>query len=145
MTKKCFFITYNNCASVLGEAYLCAEDLEYRQNGSCGGGYFYSVDIGYTIANASVIWGTVAQVDCSKCPDCSGCAGDSANINQRFDCLNGGCIPQATHKTPGFYANLAACQSGCAKNSNCAGECVSAAELAALQQAANQLKSKICK
>jgi hypothetical protein len=70
---------------------------------------------------------------------------DSVNPSQKFDCLNGGCIPAETYTTPGIYANLAACESGCAKNSNCKGECVSAAELAALQQAANQLQSKICK
>jgi hypothetical protein len=62
----------------------------------------------------------------------------------RFDCVNGGCVPADTYKTPGFYANLAACQSGCAKNSNCKGECVEAAELAALQQAVGNIKNRIC-
>jgi hypothetical protein len=60
------------------------------------------------------------------------------------DCINGGCLPATTYKTPGKYANLAACLSGCAKDSNCMGECVSAAELGALSQAANQLQSKFC-
>jgi hypothetical protein len=64
---------------------------------------------------------------------------------QQYDCINGGCIPKATYNTLGKYASLAACQSGCAKDSNCTGECVSAAELAALQQAANNLQSKFCK
>ena len=64
--------------------------------------------------------------------------------DQPFDCVNGGCIPKSIYNTPGLFPNLAACQSGCAKNSNCTGECVSAEELAALQQAANQLQSKIC-
>jgi hypothetical protein len=61
------------------------------------------------------------------------------------DCLNGGCVPKTTYNTPGIFPTLAACQSGCAKNSNCIGECVSAEELAALQQAANNLQSKFCK
>jgi hypothetical protein len=62
----------------------------------------------------------------------------------KCDCLNGGCVPSATYNTPGKYANLAACMSGCGKDSPCDGECVSAAELAALQQAANALKSRLC-
>lgn len=74
----------------------------------------------------------------------------SSNCNdpppdRAHDCLNGGCIPKTTYNTPGIYANLAACQSGCAKNSNCTGECVSPEELAALQQAANNLQTKFCK
>jgi hypothetical protein len=64
--------------------------------------------------------------------------------NVACDCLNGGCIPKTTYNTPGVYASLAACQSGCAKNSNCTGECISTGELAALQQAANNLQTKFC-
>jgi hypothetical protein len=65
--------------------------------------------------------------------------------NNPCDCLNGGCIPASTYGTPGAFPTLAACQSGCAKNSNCTGECVDPAEIAALQQAAATLQSKICK
>jgi hypothetical protein len=65
--------------------------------------------------------------------------------NQKCDCLNGGCVPALTYNTPGKYANLAACESGCGKDSPCDGECVSAAEIAALQQAANALQSRLCK
>jgi hypothetical protein len=61
-----------------------------------------------------------------------------------YDCVNGGCVPKTTYKTPGKYATLAACQSGCAKDSNCTGECVSIAEIAALQQAANNLQARLC-
>jgi hypothetical protein len=61
-----------------------------------------------------------------------------------YDCINGGCLPKATYGTPGIFTTLAACTSGCAKNSNCQGECISAEEIAALSQAANSLKSKIC-
>jgi hypothetical protein len=70
-----------------------------------------------------------------------GCGPDPSSA---YDCINGGCVPKATYNTPGKYANLAACESGCAKDSKCTGECVSSAELAALQQAANNLQSKIC-
>lgn len=70
---------------------------------------------------------------------------EGVNPAQQYDCINGGCIPKATHNTPGKYASLAACQSGCAKDSDCTGECVSVAELAALQQAANNLQTKFCK
>ena len=64
--------------------------------------------------------------------------------DQKYDCVNGGCVPKTTYNTPGVFASLAACQSGCATNSNCLGECVEATELAALQQAANALQSKFC-
>lgn len=70
---------------------------------------------------------------------------DPLNPSQPFDCLNGACLPKSTYNTPGFFDSLSACQSGCAKNSNCTGECVSAAEIAALKQSANNLQSRICK
>lgn len=61
------------------------------------------------------------------------------------DCINGSCIPQHQYGTPGQYPDLSTCQSGCASNSNCVGECVSPQQLAALQAAANNLKTKFCK
>jgi len=64
--------------------------------------------------------------------------------NQPFDCLNGGCIPKATYNTPGVFPSLAACQLGCAKNSNCAGECVSPAQMADLQSATANLIARYC-
>jgi hypothetical protein len=64
---------------------------------------------------------------------------------QPYDCINGGCIPKTTYNTPGVFASLAACESGCAKNSNCTGECVSTDEIAALQQAASALQARLCK
>jgi hypothetical protein len=70
------------------------------------------------------------------------CSGIEAN--QPCDCLNGGCIPASTYSTPGKYASLAACQSACAKDSNCAGECISSSEIAALKQAADNAISKMC-
>ncbi len=60
------------------------------------------------------------------------------------DCVNGGCVPKTTYNTPGVFPSLAACQSGCAKNSNCTGECVDPSEIAALGQALNTLQSKFC-
>jgi hypothetical protein len=62
----------------------------------------------------------------------------------KCDCVNGGCVPSATYNTPGKYANLAACESGCAKDSPCTGECVSTAEIAALQQAVSTVQSRLC-
>lgn len=67
------------------------------------------------------------------------------DTNTPFDCINGNCLPKTTYNTPGVFANLAACQNGCAKNSNCAGECIPTAEIAALQQAANIVRSRICR
>jgi hypothetical protein len=71
--------------------------------------------------------------------------GCGLNPNVPCDCINGGCVPKTTYNTPGVFANLAACQSGCAKNSNCTGECVDPAEIAAHRQALNNLQAKICR
>jgi hypothetical protein len=140
MAKKCFYIEYVNCGYVSGSAYICAEDLEYRSGGSCGGGYFYSVSNGYDASNASEKSGSVTLV---ACVNCSGCCSDP-DATSRYDCVNSGCVPQVIYSTPGKYATLAACESGCAKDSPCTGECVPAAEIAALQQAANNLQSRNC-
>ena len=61
------------------------------------------------------------------------------------DCINGGCLPAAMYSTPGKFSNLANCQSACAKDSTCTGECVSPEQIAALQQAASNVRSRLCK
>lgn len=71
-----------------------------------------------------------------------GCEGLPLSLS--FDCLNGGCVGSGLYGTPGVYQSLAACQSGCAKNSTCTGECVSSEELAALQQAAANVRPRFC-
>ena len=65
---------------------------------------------------------------------------------QKYDCLNGGCVTKETYSTPGLYASLEACQSICGvpPTPPCDGECVSNAQIAALQQAANIITSKLC-
>jgi hypothetical protein len=65
--------------------------------------------------------------------------------SKRHDCVNGNCIPATVYKTMGFYSNLADCQAGCAKNSNCLGECVPQSEIENLRTAVFTLKSKVCK
>jgi hypothetical protein len=72
-------------------------------------------------------------------------AGCGLDPDQPCDCVNGGCVPATTYNTPGVYANLAACQSGCAQNSPCTGECVDPTEIAGLRQALNNLQSKFCR
>lgn len=75
------------------------------------------------------------------------CTGTPSPVaaNQPYDCINGECLPKSTYKSPGKYSNLAACQSGCGKDSNCTGECIPSDEIAALQSAVAKLKGKICK
>jgi hypothetical protein len=140
MAKKCYLITYTNCAGVSGSAYICAEDLVYLPGGSCGGGYFASISNNYGATNASQVLGTVVQVSMGNCPDCS-----ELKDNQPYDCINGGCVPKKTYNTPGVFANLSACEAGCAKNSDCPGECVTAEDIANLKQAANNLQARHCK
>jgi hypothetical protein len=72
--KKCWRVTYLNCANVSGTEYLCATDLEYvPTGGTCGGGYFLSQDLGFNVSNASEKSGTAQQVALSFCG--SACTG----------------------------------------------------------------------
>jgi hypothetical protein len=69
----------------------------------------------------------------------------SLDPEKPHDCINGTCLPQTIHKTPGAFPSLAACQLGCAKNSTCTGECIPLADIAALKQAANKARVNCCK
>ena len=71
--------------------------------------------------------------------------GCSIDPDTPCDCVNGGCVPKTIYNTPGVFPSLSACESGCAKNSNCTGECVDPAEIAALGQSLNTLQSKFCR
>lgn len=153
----CFRIQYNknsaNTSSWEADVLRCVSSCIYMDSGSSNNNGPW-LDCPDLLWNASTAWVAVGRVTFVS-SDCTNCSGDtppdfvdpntSVNPNQKFDCLNGGCIPSVTYKTPGFYASLAACQSGCAKNSDCNGECVEAAELAALQQAANSVRERLCK
>jgi hypothetical protein len=139
---------------------MCTTTI-YGEGGNCatgagGGNWGYYSFAGYWVPVSHSVcghtWTSLAK-DGIKHPNAnffsfktatftySGC--DDARLG-KCDCLNGGCVPASTYGTPGKYATLSACQSGCAKDSTCSGECVSAAEIAALQQAANNLQSRIC-
>jgi hypothetical protein len=153
----CFRIQYNknsgNTSVWEADILRCVSSCSYVAGGNSknGGPWLNCPDLSWDASSADVTAGRVTFIS----DDCANCSGNTpsgyvepttgVSPNQKFDCLNGGCIPAVTYSTPGFYANLAACQSGCAKNSNCTGECVEAAELAALQQAANNVRSKLCK
>lgn len=141
MSKKCWYVTYVNCANVFGTDHVCSELLEIIPNGNCGGPYLQDAEGRYNYNNASVKQLTIQVVSCSNCP---GCCTDPLNPAQPYDCLNGGCIPKTIYSTPGVYANLADCQAGCAKNSNCTGECVSQEQMIQLQQAADLITSRLC-
>jgi hypothetical protein len=70
----------------------------------------------------------------------------SANCNgNEYDCINGSCVNSSVYGTPGNYSTLQECQSACGNGNtnNCDGECVSAAKMAALEQAANQLQARM--
>lgn len=71
--------------------------------------------------------------------------GDCTSEDKPYDCLNGGCVAAKVYSTPGKYKNFDACQSSCAKDSNCTGECVPLEDIAALQQAASNLRARMCK
>lgn len=113
--------------------------ISFQGNPAEGGGgtyYRYFDGLGGNFSNTG--WYSVPEYHLV------GCATPSVNPAQPFDCLNGGCIPKTTYNTPGVYASLSACEAGCAKNSTCTGECVSAEDMAALQAAADSVKSRLC-
>lgn len=83
------------------------------------------------------------QTTMVNCPNCG--PPPPLSQNQPHDCINGNCLPKTSYNTPGIYSNLAACQSACAKNSNCTGECVPVAEIATLRSAVTALQQRICK
>lgn len=122
----------SNCVQQFGFGSMVIADCweQGSQGPEAGGGWCFRSSDAYQITDLS-------PSQCVKCQP-------SIPTNVQYDCLNGGCVPKTTYNTPGFYANLAACQSGCAKNSNCKGECVEAAELAQLQQAVGNIKNRIC-
>ncbi|BAY10299.1 hypothetical protein [Calothrix sp. NIES-2098] len=112
MTKKCYYITYVNCAGASGSGYFCSESITYvPTGGGCGGGYFVSPDLGFNSANASELSGTVEEVSCSFCPGCC--------TDPKYDCLNGSCVSASTYGTPGVFSSLSACESQCSANGNC--------------------------
>jgi hypothetical protein len=86
---------------------------------------------------------TVEEVALTLCSDCG--TPPPLTPNQPHDCVNGNCLPKVTYNTPGKYASLAACQSGCAKDSPCTGECIPSTDIAALQQAASKAQANCCK
>lgn len=61
-----------------------------------------------------------------------------------YDCLNGLCRESSDYGTPGQYSSLPACQAACAGGSSCNGECVPLSEIAALEEAANGLRARLC-
>jgi hypothetical protein len=140
MSKKCWRIDYLNCADVVGTGYECEEDISIvSSQNACGPVALRATSGKFTDGNSTCKSLSVNVVDCSNCPNCCGVS------VQKCDCLNGGCISQQTYNTPGKYASLEDCQARCAKDSNCDGECVSAAEIAALQQTANLVRNKLCR
>jgi hypothetical protein len=139
MTKRCWYVTYTNCAGQSGDGYFCSELIEWRTSGQgCGNGYFYSADLGFNAGNASELSGSVTAVDCSNCPGC--CAAEP-----KYDCLNGGCVNSSTYGTPGKYNSLSECEGGCLGDGKpCTGECVDAATVTRLDQVVSRLAGKFC-
>ncbi|MEH2415411.1 hypothetical protein [Nostoc sp.] len=138
MSKKCWYLTYTNCAGASGVGYVCSEDLIYvPSGGGCGGGYFVSSDLGFNAGNASELAGTVQQVSCSFCP---GCCTDPVAVT--YDCINGACTKKDVYKTPGLYANLSICEEAC--GTGCGGKCISNADWAQIEGLSGQLMNRNC-
>jgi hypothetical protein len=139
--SKCFKLVNLGCDNVTRTFFVCANTLTTVPGGYCGGQMtIINGAAPDPTPNGSVKSASISLVDCSLCAGCN-----CTNLgDEKCDCINGGCMTAATYSTPGKYANLAACLSGCAKDSTCTGECVSAEDLAALQQAAATVQPRLC-
>jgi hypothetical protein len=141
MAKTCYKLDTIGCDNKVYIKYACSSSpIQILSSDHCGNVWPHDVEGTFTKYNASSISISISVVPCAEC------GGNCCTLNNSpCDCLNGNCVPATTYNTPGKYATIAACESGCAKNSNCIGECVDPTEIANLSQAINNLQSKICK
>lgn len=147
MAKKCYRLLTGEYPSGAVGNTVCSDGISFVQR------FERFADLGYE-NYWLVIDGLIStrkvegiQYEEISISSCSGCDNSNPNIppETRFDCVNSGCVPTTTFGTPGKYASLADCQSGCAKDSPCTGECISSSDIAALQQAANKAQANCCK
>jgi hypothetical protein len=150
MAKQIWMLSFTNCNGFKGTGFVCKESVSFAPGGYCNGVTLVYDGVNTGIGEISAFASVVDFADPSLCPpgypfysdDSAGCAPTSLNPNQSCDCVNGGCVPKTG--TPGVFPSLASCEAGCAKNSNCTGECVDPAEIAALNQSISTLRSRIC-
>jgi hypothetical protein len=153
MAKQIWMLSFEACDGTKGTAFVCKESVSTRPGGFCGGVEIVYDGSGTGIGERSAFASVVSSADPSQCPadypfyaDQSGdCKPTGVNPEQPCDYVNGGCVAKTTYGTPGRYPNLAACQAANPKDSSCDGECVSAAEISALRQAANKAQANCCK
>jgi hypothetical protein len=62
--------------------------------------------------------------------------------SQKYDCINGACVPNITYNTPGLYQSLSECEISC--GTGCSGVCISNDDWAQIEGLSDQLKSKNC-
>lgn len=142
MANKCWRVTGSEIGAGSTVTYYFVDTVNFIYDDSQGyARYQLSID---GTGNGKYYYSGVGAeiVAASPCPVAAPPPLDPA---QPHDCINGSCIPSTVYGTSKAYASLAACKSGCGKNSSCTGECVDPAEIAALQQAVGNLQSKICK
>jgi len=128
-------------SGIVGQT-ICARTVQFANYGGSGPMHFVLI-VDNNVVDRYFNSAAVSEVDRSECINCG--PPSPLTPNQPYDCINGACLPKITYSTPGKYANLAACNSGCAKDSNCTGECIPTADLAALQTATTNLISRYCK
>jgi hypothetical protein len=61
---------------------------------------------------------------------------------EKYDCINGSCIPKTTYNTPGLYQSLSACEIAC--GTGCSGKCISNSDWAQIEGLSSQLRNKSC-
>ena len=66
----------------------------------------------------------------------------SCASDEKYDCINGACIPKTTYDTPGLYQSLEDCEVAC--GTGCSGKCISNSEWAQIEGLSNELKSTTC-
>jgi hypothetical protein len=120
--RKCFMISWENCAGFKGTHFICLESMTTFP-GSCG------VTFGYNGGNTGIgarqiFWSIVNSVDPSLCPPDFPFYADQTNGEKcweysiKYDCLNGNCVDSDVYKTPGNYATLVEYQANCGSSNN---------------------------
>ncbi|MGV0103039.1 hypothetical protein NSTCB13_01610 [Nostoc sp. DSM 114160] len=67
----------------------------------------------------------------------------SCQILQKYDCINGACVPSSAHGTLGLYDSLSDCEVNCGFR-GCSGQCISNSDWAQIEGLSNQLKNRNC-
>ncbi|MBH8575784.1 hypothetical protein I8752_22825 [Nostocaceae cyanobacterium CENA369] len=161
MTTKCWRFSGKGFDNNSYEFFACGEVAEFRSAGNGGvwlfvdgsnvggNGYYYQP----STATVNAVADETPTSGYTSSGSCATCRAD------KYDCLNGQCIPKTTYNTPGLYNSLEDCQAVCANGGACAeGKkcvdpttfcpdghvCIEQGEYNSIQGLVDKIKSEVC-